>query len=255
DFADPPDQSKLIIGNETLDPFGFAKRWRSASDPDTISLEQLAYKAARASRKSNSLTVEQDYIDPTRELEGQSLGVKLAELWAGYLFRLADASFADLAETIEPLEVGKSTIVFSIAPRFCPDTAIGPDGAALLEGGNAPLAYVRDSGEFLLLASRKHAARTVAAQFGEITNETAADIADFLANYHRPRWQFAGSDSAASNLSSSVGASLQSPELTMGGNERSLTLDAVSNTGAVRLTISDPGSTEIPWQMGIQALS
>lgn len=255
DFADPPDESKLIIGNQTLDPFGFVKRWKRASDPDAVSLEQLGYQAARASRKSNSMTVEQDYIDPTRELEGQSLGVKLAELWAGYLFRLADASFADLAETLEPLVIEEEIIVFSIEPDYCPDNAIGPQGAALLEGGNVPLAYVRDTGEFLLMASRKHAARAVAARFGDISSDTGPEIATFLANYHRPRWQFASNDSKAADLSSRTGVQLQGPELSIAGDERSLQLDCVSSSGPVRMTITDPGSTETPWQLTVEAIS
>jgi tetratricopeptide (TPR) repeat protein len=249
DFDDPPDQSKLIIGNTTLDPFGFARRWRESTDKDEIVLEELADQARRAARDSSSLTVEQNYIDPTRELEGQSLGVKLAELWANYLFRLADASFADLAETIEPLDVGASIIVFELDRTYAPDSAAGPEGAALLEGGTVPVAYRRDTGQFLLLASRKHTAQVLASRFGELSAENAPDITKFLATYHRPRWQFVGDQSTASTLSSRTGASLESPALGEQDGDKVLTVHAVVEGTPVELAIRAPQHAEGPWHI------
>ncbi len=254
DFADPPDESSLIIGETTLDPFGFARRWREASDVDSVHLEKLADQARRAARDSSSLTVEQNYIDPTRELEGQSLGVKLAELWASYLFRLADASFSDLAETIEPLEIDPSLIVFSLDPSYCPDLAVGPEGGAILEGGKVAVGYRRDTGQFLLMASRKHAARAAASRFGELSGETAPEIARFLAKFHRPRWQFAGDESAASRLASRTGADLGPPRLAATDGGQSLQIDAVANGKPVRLVVRAPaGGSEFDWRIELES--
>lgn len=249
DFEDPPDQSKLVIGNTTLDPFGFARRWRESSDKDEIILEKLSDQAHHAAQDSSSLTVEQNYIDPTRELQGQSLGVKLAELWATYLFRLADASFADLAETIEPLQVGSSIIVFKLDPTYAPDRAGGPGGASLLEGGGVPVAYRRDTGQFLLLASRKHAAQALAARFGELSGENAPDITKFIARYHRPRWQFVGDQSTASTLSSRTGADLESPALTAQDDDKVLTIHSVAAGSPVELAIRVPRRGGGPWRV------
>jgi len=150
DFADSPEDSKLIVGNRTLDPLGLAARWVAAENPDDVNLEQIADQAREASEQSLSLTIEQDYIDPTGEVEGQSLNVKLAEMWARYLFRLAGSSFADLAETVETLEVEPGVIIFEIAADLCPKPARGPRGSAVRENGRVALAYLRERGEFLL---------------------------------------------------------------------------------------------------------
>lgn len=255
DFKEPPENSKLIIGKDTLDPFQIVRRWRDASDPDEVSLEVLASEAARASQQSTSLTVEQNYIDPTRELEGHSLSVKLAELWAGYLFRIADESFAELAQAIEPLESGESVIIFGIDAEYAPDLAAGPDGAARLEGGKVPLAYLRETGEFLVLASRKHAARCAARMFDQLTAETAKPAARFLANYHRPGWSFIGDGADASRLSRQIGADLDPPQFKQQQGRRVLEIEGVAGQTAFFTALQDSGQSLEPWKLEISAYS
>jgi hypothetical protein len=250
DFADSPEDSKLIVGNRTLDPLGLAARWVAAENPDDVNLEQIADQAREASEQSLSLTIEQDYIDPTGEVEGQSLNVKLAEMWARYLFRLAGSSFADLAETVETLEVEPGVIIFEIAADLCPKPARGPRGSAVRENGRVALAYLRERGEFLLMASRKHAARAAQAMFGTLDADRAEDVVEFLANYHRPSWIWVGNRDVADRLQSSVGSELNAPLL--GGSQAEPTLQVTAVTGsheAVTLRLVATSQSSERWRL------
>lgn len=250
DFAEPPEDSKLVVGNQTLDPLGLAGRWVAADNPDDVDLEVIADQARKAAEQSLSLTIEQDYIDPTREVEGQSLNVKLAEMWARYLFRLADSSFADLAETVETLEVEPDAIVFEIAADLCPKPARGPNDSAMRENGRVAVAYLRERGEFLLMASRKHAARAAQASFGTLDADRAGDVVQFLADYHRPSWVWIGNSDIADRLQSSVGTSLSAPVL--GGSQAEPTLEVMAVTGshkAVTLRLVAPSDSSQRWRL------
>jgi len=240
EFAEPPENSRLIVGNERLDPLELAGRWIAASSPDEVELESIGDRARRASERSTSLGVEQNYIDPTREVEGHSLDVKLAELWARYLFRLADASFAELAETVETLEIEPGVIIFEMDPEHCPEPARGPNDSAM-RGERVPLAYLRERGEFLLLASRKHAARTVQAALGKLDGDRAKEAAGLLADYHRASWVWVRNRETARRLEAQTGTDLDPPTLVRSGGSPALEITAVSeNQGAIPLRLVAP---------------
>lgn len=227
DFVEPPEDSKLVVGNQTLDPLTVAAHWVNAADHDDVDLNALADRAAEASRESTSMTVEQNYIDPTTELQGTSLNVKLAELWTGYLFRPTAASFAEIAKTVSTHEVSDSVILFSIDPKFCPPIAKGPSGAAVREDGTVGLAYLRGSGEMLLLGSRKHAARALGTSFDTLDRENASEVVTFLAEYFRPNWVWVHDRKIASDLSRSTDHDLDAPRLQSSDGETILHISAI----------------------------
>lgn len=227
DFKEPPEDSKLVVGSQTLDPLAVAARWVGAADHDDVDLNALADRAAAASRESTSMTVEQNYIDPTTELQGTSLNVKLAEMWTGYLFRPADASFAEIAKTVSTHEVGDLVILFSIDPDFCPAVARGPNRTAVRADGTVGLAYLRDRGEMLLLGSRKHAARALGTLFDTLDRKNASEVVTFLAEYFRPGWVWVHDREIASDRSRSTNHDLDAPRLQSSGGETILHISAI----------------------------
>ena len=158
-FEPSPGDSYLEVGTVLLDPFEKARRWVAAEDKDTVFLEEIVDEAKRASRESTSMTIAQDYIDPTKELTEKAIGPKLAEIWATYLFSITDASFSKVAQTITPLEINKKTILFELGPQWAPDYATGPNDAAVNENGRIVVAYLRRSGEFMPMGSTKAVSR------------------------------------------------------------------------------------------------
>jgi hypothetical protein len=187
-FGETPEDTTLEIGQTTLEPFRVVKQWMQADDPDAVSFAPLRRRARLASQMSTWLSHRRRYIDPTLELADQSLAVKLGELWAQYLFRLGEVSISKMGAAVEPDESGDHTVLFWLDPEFAPSMASGwrADEAARSDG-KVPLGYVRRTGEFLMLASRKHLARLFDEAFDELTQENAARIVDWTNRFHRAK--------------------------------------------------------------------
>lgn len=187
-YGENPEDTTLEIGQTTLKPFEVTRRWMNAEDPDDVSFQPLRRKARQASQMSTWLSHRRRYIDPTLELADQSLAVKLGELWAQYLFRLGEVSLSKMGAAIETDDIGDHAVVFWLAPEFAPDMASGwRHQEAARDDGKVPVAYVRRTGEFLMLASRKHLARLFDETLGELTQDNATRVVDWTNRFHRAR--------------------------------------------------------------------
>lgn len=243
DYAEPPEQSRLVIGDTSLDPLGLAAQWVSADDPEAVDLQSLAEAAERASDASSSLTAEDNYIDPTRELQGQSLEAAIAEIWVQYLFRLEEASFARVSDAIDVTEDRERLLVFTIDKAFAPPLARGANGTALREDGNVSIGYLRETGEFLILSTRKQMVRALRATIDRLDRESAGDAVELLANYHRPGWYWISDDARAREVSQKASQwSPSSPRVETGNQGRILRIEAMAGDQLVEVKLlTHPG--------------
>lgn len=250
-YQTPASESYLEIGTMLLEPFEVVARWMGAADKDDVSLQYLARQARRASRKSTSLTITQDYIDPTRELTGAALESKLAALWASYRFSLSDTAFSQFAESLEVVSAGPATVIFKIGSKWVPNFARGPQDAAILDDDKVALAYLRATGEFVALASRKGLARYLEASHTKLDQDAARAAIELLKNYHRPGWWVAASEKQASNLSQKVGRSVDSPQLRTSRGQSTLVIEGVSSQGPVRWQLEFDADALLPWTLDV----
>jgi hypothetical protein len=248
-FELSPESSYLEVGTVLLEPFDLVRRWMNADDKDNVYLEQIARKAERASHESTSMTIVQDYIDPTRELKDKALASKLAEVWANYLFSITDASFSKVADTLEPLEVDDNVIIFALSPQWAPEYATGPKGAALTADERVVIAYRRDTGEFFPMSSRKSVARLLEVTTDELNGQTARDVLDVISRFHRPRWHFATNQEAAQKLSRRVNENVPTPKLNQTGGGVELRVWAATPEELVEFVVSFDDSVLMPWDV------
>jgi hypothetical protein len=251
-FETPAAQSYLELGDTVLKPFELVERWFNAVDKEEVNLEILSRLAQRATERSTSMTIVRDYIDPTRGLTKDTLPASLATLWASYRFSLSDTAFTEITETIALDEVTDSAIVFTLPRKWAPDYASGPDDAGILEGDRVALAYLRESGEFVALASRKGIANYLEVALNRLTGESAGRALDILAKFHCPSWRVATDKSTAEALSKRAGASIAPPRLHAVQERSSLEIFGVSKRGPVRWELEFDAANLIPWQLRIQ---
>lgn len=248
-FEVTPADSYLEVGAVILEPFELVERWMSAEDKDSVFLDEIVRRAQRASHESTSMTVRQDYIDPTKELSDKALVSKLAVVWSNYLFSITDASFAEIAQTLELLEVDDEVIIFALAPTWAPEYAMGPKRSGTGKNGKVALAYLRDTGQFLPLASRKSVARLLETTLEELDYDTASDVLDIVARYHRPAWSFVRTEEDAQALSQRVGRDVSTPRLGENGGTKELRFWAVVQKQVVAFVVTHDPSRLIPWRV------
>ncbi len=180
--VDPARSHVTIVGKPDYRPFDVATRWVEASDKDDVWLEEgmLTYRSSGPSLR----------IDPTRGLQGSALSMKLAEQWLLFRGQATTETQTMLAQRFRPLNVLEEVVFFAIDAKLLPRHAKGPDETALNRGEGA-VAYVRATGEFLLLGSRKHFARAAGLFLKELDAQSAALAADLFKSFHRPGWKLA----------------------------------------------------------------
>jgi hypothetical protein len=248
-YDDPAVGSTLKIGPTVLEPFDLAGRWMRASDKDDVVLESIARQAEEASTQSTSLTVTRDYIDPTTELVDAGLATKLAELWTDYRVTLGETSFSSVAATITPVSTEERAIIFEIGTEWVPEYALGPQEAAITSEQRVALAYLRGTGEFVVLASRKGLAQYLEATFDELDNDSGRRAVELLARYHRPRWHVASNDDLADTLSQRSGTSVQAPNIRADSGSTTLVVEGLNAAGPVTWEIVYKPDTLIPWSV------
>lgn len=248
-YETDPYQVRLRIGEERFDPMGLARRWMEAEDKDQVHLEALIRRAERAGEASSQMTVAKDYIDPTRELTTESLPATLAERWVEYRVQLEEVSFAEIAETIEVLDNRDEVIVFRLGAQWVPSFACGPDHAGIFPDGTVGMAYLRRSGEFAPLASRKGMTRHLEVTGDELGQEEARRIVSDLVQLHRPRWEFAVDEDRARSLQRESADDFQAPRLEADTDQTRLLVEAASPTGKVTYEITHNPGEVLPWKV------
>ncbi len=248
-FNSPPSETYLELGDARLEPFAVVSRWMDAEDKDDVHLEVLARQAEQASHKSTSLTLAYHYIDPTKELLEEALAAKLGELWSEYWVMLGDVPFAEIAATITPVSVEDAAIIFTIGEDWVPDFGRGPQSAAVRDDGTVGIVYLRDTGGFAPLASRKAVERYLDATFDSLDQEAARRAVEVLDRFHRPQWRVVDTDRLAQALSENTSQTFSSPSLRRGRSKTVLDIEGSSPQGRISWEISFEADALIRWRV------
>lgn len=247
-YAVPARDSVILLGDHTLDPIGLARDFFDADDFDAVDFTELIDDAEVAVYTSTDMPVFSDYIDPTSGVVEDALMVNLAELWVGYRFAMDDTDLQPVASSIRLLEETPRFVTFSLPSHFLPDLLTRIPGA-VGEDGRAWMDYIRDSGEFLLLGSRKHFCRLLEVVDVELSRDTGSRFANWLRRFFRPGWDVIA-DSEAARRS---GADVDAPRLRKESGAVELRVDAVDSHGGVRqIELSYQPRSASPYQVTVR---
>src|SRR5690606_19985588 len=176
--------------------------------------------------------------------------IKLAELWIAYRFSMREVDLVDVAETIQITEHDAEFITFSIGSQWVPRSGHGPDNLAVTSDGNVHMAYVRTTGEFLLLGSRKHFARFVNLRWDSLHADSASAIGKLLASAHLPAAKLVSDDAHASKINSRFGTrEISVPRLSIQNQTSLLTVWFYTRNAAYQYQLSCNPDELIPCQL------
>ncbi len=231
----PIQDSIIHLGDHTLDPIGLAQKFLSARSFDAVSLRSLIDDADDAVSTSTAFPRFANYIDPTSGMETEALVMNLAELWVGYRFVLPDTALPDVVDSIELVENTDHYILFALDTDFVPSSIIEEHDAAVDTSRRVNMGYIRDSGEFLLLGSRKHFCRFLEASHIVLRNDTASAIAAHIRDQFRPAWNVITDRKSAKKWQEKYGTSdLHPPAIRKNRGETVLRLHAVDTSNSIR---------------------
>lgn len=254
--AVPAEESVIHLGDHILDPIGLAREFFDADDFDAVSLRRIINEAEDAIDTSTSFPTFTDYLDATSGLEREALSMRLAELWVGYRFSLPDTAVQEIAAGLEITEVTPNVIAFAIDADHVPGVIVDHLPGGLDARGRAPMAYLRNTGEFLLPAIRKHFCRLVETTEGKqgLRRDVAPTIAGWIRDLFRPGWNVAADKKSAVSLRKKHSLSdLKAPKLRQKGDAAVLRLHAVDESGerrSIKLLYDD--SRKLPWELSVQ---
>lgn len=251
-YGSPASESYLELGETVLKPFELVERWMADDDKESVNLDLLSRLARRATAHSTSMGTRRDYIDPTRGVHPDSLPATLTTLWTSYLFSLPDAAFSAVTESMRIDHIADGSIRFTLPREWAPAYAAGPEDAAIRDGNRISLAYIRQSGEFVALATRKGFAAYMEATSSELDAEAARLALKLLAKSHRPRWHIAADKSTSDALSQRVRERLSAPNLKTGRGFVALEVHGVAPHGVVRWELKYAPGELFPWQLDVR---
>lgn len=236
-YEDPPEQSKVHLGSQVLDPMGFAREFFESADFEAVSLRSLVTQADQAVKTSTALATFVDHIDPTPGLEKEALLMSLATLWVDYRFVLAETEIQPIAATIklfDSIEV-EGIIPFGIGAQFIPSAIQSAVEGSVDMSGRARMAYVRDNGEFLILASRKHFQRFLEITDVDLSQASAGQFSSWMQDLFRPGWTFLPNPKAVAKARQRFKTDVfQAPHLRQERGSMELTVDAITASGSPR---------------------
>ncbi len=223
-YEHPPEASFIHLGKgATLRPFALAKQWIDADDIDDVILESITSRAKHAMADYAMLSTVVSYADPTPGLDGSALAIKLADLWIEYRFIMREADLQEVTDAISVIEQDSTSILFSIDAKWAPDSATGFQDRSITSDGNVYIAYVRSTGEFLLMGSRKHFARYVSLRWDALTAESVNEVAALLATTHLQATKVVKDETAAKKINAHFNsAEISAPRFALKNNTSSL---------------------------------
>ncbi|MFU8804586.1 MAG: tetratricopeptide repeat protein [Bradymonadaceae bacterium] len=254
-YDHPPQESTLFLGNQVLKPFELLQRW--FTDPEDVHLETIIDEAREALSKSSAMPNFMDYIDPTPGLEGPALKSMLAELWTSYRFSLPETAYTDIAASIEIVHQTPEYVLFKVSKDWVPDFGLGQKGAAIDKEGKVAMGYVRKSGQFLLLGSRKHFAQFAGLNLKELTQANATETLQLVQQCFCPSWRMISSQTMAQEASSRLGnAEIVTPKLRPQrrgpqGDGAILEAWAIAGRAAVKIRLSYTPDETVSWSLQI----
>jgi hypothetical protein len=135
-------QSWVEVNGEKFYPFKVAKEWLASRDKNDVSLSEPIMRLLAKVGKLEHKRI----ADHTASLGPVAMRQRIAELWMSYFPPAAEYPLVEVMEKVEIITTDANVVVASIhsslTPRF---------GRAF-----TPVAYIRSTGEFLLLPFRRH---------------------------------------------------------------------------------------------------
>ncbi len=236
DHRVPPQKSTIFIGDHELDPIGMAEKFLTTQDFDSVSLRDLIHQAEKAVYTSTAMPNFTPYIDSTTGLEGEGLVMGLSELWVGYRFVMPDTKLPAVAESLKIQSTTPNFVAFQLGAQFVPSViADHVDGSTDSEG-RIGMAYLRDTGEFLILPSRKHFCRFLESGKVKIARENVPAVAQLLDTYFRPGWTVVVNRELADRVNRKIsGAEVTPPGLREKDGKIDLRVHAIDQRGKSRI--------------------
>jgi hypothetical protein len=121
-----------------------------------------------------------------------------------------------------------------------------------MEGDSVPLAYLRETGEFILPASRKHAARAAGLLYGPPTGDNASDVIEFFDAHHRPDWMVARNSETVDWMQSRTSRNVETPTLTTRQNASVLQFWISDGSQAFRMEFTHAPRQDVSWRLSTE---
>ncbi|RAL21733.1 hypothetical protein DL240_12835 [Lujinxingia litoralis] len=205
-YKQPPEASTMSVGQQKLDPLGVATSILAAEHFDEVGFAHLIRQAEAGVGTGTAMVARHFYVDPTPGLDGEALSMKLAELWAAYRFVLPVIQINEIADSLRVLSTHPAFIVMSLSREYISEnflTQVGP--GALGSDQRVALAYVRQTGEFLLLSSARHFARLLEVSGFSLTEASLATVLPWLQRLFRPGWRLVENQEVAERARARIG--------------------------------------------------
>ena len=221
EYNEVPARSRVLIKNHAYSPFEVAQRWLAASDPDEVTLQEFTALVEQSMNRASIDTIRKhEHIDLTSGMRSDVLRIRLAELWSIYRLKLSGTPAIEIGRELEVKEEHKDALIFDLGKRWVPklSSAQQQRGERTNSSGQEvyALAYIRNTGEFHVLASTKGVAQCIAAMTDELTPQNAPILIKLLSDYHTPQGRLLRNDRDVARSSSARGAQLHKPQLRQG---------------------------------------
>lgn len=257
DYSQPPRSSTMSVGQQQLDPMGVAYKIIEADHFDAIGFEQLIRQAEVGSNTSTAIIARHFFVDPTPGLEGEALHMMLAELWVAYRYVLGAILINDVANTLKAHSIHDDFIVFTMDRQFVPEAFVAQAGpGAFSNEERAALAYVRHTGEFLLLGSARHFGRFLEITGFQLSESSLSSLLPWLQRLFRPGWRLVESEEIARRAVERTGMNaIREPRINRLGQKTVLHLNFLDRTAAHRLSLSHDPDALAPYEVTLAPLS
>lgn len=144
-LVEPVEKSFVELGTENFHPFKLAREWISSRDKSKVEL----YSTLLAFLNSSGKLEHREHSDYTASLNEVALKNKIAELWASYFPPAVERNLVDVIGAIQLKEQNARAVLFDLPNTLTPNLGFK----------RTSIAYMRKTGDFLLLPYRSHFAR------------------------------------------------------------------------------------------------
>lgn len=214
EYDSVPTNSRVLHGGQRFDPFELAKQWLEAKNKDTVILQSLCAQVASLLDSGKPHTSTHEFIDLTKGLRDELVAIRLAELWSLYRLKLARVPAVEIARDIKLLETTEQLIIFEMTSKWTsPMPAWMWSRGKLRDSGKLAVAYIRETGEFVNMASVKGFARAAQELAEGLDESTATKLIEALQKYHLPGGTLIRTESAASQASERYDQPVRAPHL------------------------------------------
>lgn len=188
EYHEPPSESQIHFGRETISPYKTALEWMGAQNPYDVNTNDLVEYAAELSSQANQLVASSyQHIDLLDGLRGDLLRNKLAELFSFYRIALARVPSTEIAPALEVLSNTEKLIVFELPEEWCPTMPTSMLARAKrMRSNKYAIGYRRVTGEFVMMGGRAGFVRCLPDLAEGLDPSTKQAIVEALAQYHIP---------------------------------------------------------------------